>query len=251
MVLALIVPILLARSMYMTEIVAAQTIPFLLVVPVSALIFFISALAETGRTPFDLLEAESEIVAGFHVEYGGMKFGMFFLAEFISTLFMSGLFTTVYLGGYRFFGLETLGEGTEWPIGNLLGLIIFFVKMFVVYFVFVWIRGTLPRVRIDQMLNFNWKFLVPLSLVLVLVVALVDKVIPAGSSVYYRAGAQLAANLLIGYVTIEILRRVARRQRIATEAPPTPPSAFVAEAAEGHEHPEAAGHGAPVAQPAH
>lgn len=250
MVLALIVPILLARSMYMTEIVAAQTIPFILVVPISALIFFISALAETGRTPFDLLEAESEIVAGFHVEYGGMKFGMFFLAEFISTLFMSGLFATVYLGGYRFFGLETLGEGTAWPIGNLLGLVIFFVKMFAVYFVFVWIRGTLPRVRIDQMLNFNWKFLVPLSLVLVLVVALVDKVMPAGASDFYRAGAQLAANLLIGLVTIEILRRVARRQRIAAEAPPAPPSAFVTEVVDTHEHSEAPGHGTPIAQPA-
>ncbi len=251
MVLALIVPILLARSMYMTEIVAAQTVPFLLVVPISALIFFISALAETGRTPFDLLEAESEIVAGFHVEYSGMKFGMFFLAEFVNTLFMSALFTTIYLGGYRFFGLETVGAGTEWPIGNLLGLIIFFVKVFVIYFVFVWIRGTLPRVRIDQMLNFNWKFLVPLSLVLVLVVALVDKLIPSGASDYYRAGVQLAANLLIGYVTIEILRRVARRQRRVTEGPPSAPSGHAVEAAEAHEHLDAAAHGAPVAQPAH
>lgn len=225
MVLALIVPILLARSMYMTDIIDAQTVPFVLVVPLSALIFFISALAETGRTPFDLLEAESEIVAGFHVEYGGMKFGMFFLAEFISTLFMSGLFATVYLGGYRFFGLETLGEGTSFPIGNLLGLIVFFVKMFLVYFVFIWIRGTLPRVRIDQMLNLNWKFLVPLSLILVLVVALIDKLTPPGASEYYRAGLQLAGNLLIGFLAIEVLRRFARRRRIESEGEAPPPAA--------------------------
>jgi NADH-quinone oxidoreductase subunit H len=144
MILALLVPILLARSMSTVAIVDAQTIPYLLVAPMAALIFFISSLAETGRTPFDLLEAESEIVAGFHVEYGGMKFGMFFLAEFVSTLFMSGFFATVFLGGYRFFGLETLVLGDGWAIGNLFGLIIFFVKMFAVYFVYIWIRGTLP-----------------------------------------------------------------------------------------------------------
>lgn len=212
MVLALIVPILLARSMYMQEIIGAQTVPFILVVPLSAIIFFVSALAETGRTPFDLLEAESEIVAGFHVEYGGMKFGMFFLSEFISTLFMSGLFVTIFLGGWRFFGVERL-EG----VGRLLALIIFFVKMFAVYFVFIWVRGTLPRVRIDQMLDLNWKFLVPLSLVLVLVVAVVDKVIPAGAGVYYRAGVHLAANLLLGFFALEFVRRGARRARVAHE----------------------------------
>lgn len=213
MVLSLIIPILLARSMYMQELVRAQTVPFLLVAPLAALIFFISALAETGRTPFDLLEAESEIVAGFHVEYGGMKFGMFFLAEFISTLFMSGLFATIFLGGWRFFGLERME-----PYGRLLGLIVFFVKMFAVYFVFIWVRGTLPRVRIDQMLDLNWKFLVPLSLVLLLVVAVVDKLIPVGAGDYYRAGIHLVSNLVVGFIGLEFLRRRAAHQRAAYEA---------------------------------
>jgi NADH-quinone oxidoreductase subunit H len=212
MVLSLIVPILVAHSMSTQSIVAAQTVPFLIVVPLSAIIFFISALAETGRTPFDLLEAESEIVAGFHVEYGGMKFGMFFLAEFISTLFMSGLFATIFLGGWRFFGLEEHAT-----FGRLFGMLIFFVKMFAVYFVFIWIRGTLPRVRIDQMLDLNWKFLVPLSLVLVLVVAVVEKLIPAGAGPYYRAGILMISNLALGFITLEILRRNARRQREALE----------------------------------
>lgn len=217
MILALLVPIILAQSMSTVDIVHAQTVPYLLVVPLAALIFFISALAETGRTPFDLLEAESEIVAGFHVEYGGMKFGMFFLAEFVSTLFMSGFFATIFLGGYRFLGLETLVIGDGWAIGNLLGLVIFFVKMFLVYFIFIWIRGTLPRVRVDQILNFNWKFLVPLSLALVLVTVLLDKFLPVGTNEYARAGAHLLANVVLAFIAIEMLRSRARRQRQLAE----------------------------------
>ncbi len=213
MILALLVPILLARSMSTVDIVNAQTVPYLIVAPLAALIFFISSLAETGRTPFDLLEAESEIVAGFHVEYGGMKFGMFFLAEFVSTLFMSGFFATVFLGGYRLFGLETLVIGDGWVIGNLLGLIIFFVKMFAVYFVYIWIRGTLPRVRVDQILNFNWKFLVPVSLALVMMTAVLDKLLPDTFNDFARAGAHLLANIILAMITIEILRSYARRQR--------------------------------------
>lgn len=213
MILALLVPILLARSMSTVAIVEAQTVPFIFVVPLAAVIFMISALAETGRTPFDLLEAESEIVSGFHVEYGGMKFGMFFLAEFISTLFMSGFFATIFLGGYRFFGLENIVIGDGWAIGRLLGLVVFFVKMFMVYFVFIWIRASWPRVRVDQILNFNWKFLVPLSLVLVLTIAVLDKVIPADAGLYARSSILLLANLLIAMIAIEIMRIVARRNR--------------------------------------
>ncbi|HEX6387394.1 MAG TPA: complex I subunit 1 family protein, partial [Anaerolineae bacterium] len=115
MIIALLVPILLARSMSTVSLVEAQDIPFLFFVPLSALVFFVAALAETGRTPFDLLEAESEIVAGFHTEYSGMNFGLFMAAEYISALFMSALFVTAYLGGYRFFGLESvvLANGFE------------------------------------------------------------------------------------------------------------------------------------------
>lgn len=239
MILALLVPIILAQSMSTVDIVHAQTVPYLLVVPLAALIFFISALAETGRTPFDLLEAESEIVAGFHVEYGGMKFGMFFLAEFVSTLFMSGFFATIFLGGYRFFGLETLVIGDSWAIGNLLGLVIFFIKMFLIYFIFIWIRGTLPRVRVDQILNFNWKFLVPLSLALVLVTVLLDKFLPVGISEYGRAGAHLLANVVLAFLAVEVLRRRARRERQIAEGgvdgSTTGEDAHGHDAAHGHE----------------
>jgi NADH-quinone oxidoreductase subunit H len=190
-------------------------LPFILFAPISALIFYISSLAETGRTPFDLLEAESEIVAGFHIEYGGMKFGMFFLAEFVNTLFWAGMFVTLYLGGYRFFGLENWVSADGYPYGRLIGLLAFFAKTFFIYFVYDWIRGTLPRVRVDQILNYNWKFLVPLSLALVFLVAIVDKLIPEGTSVVGRMAIHLALNLAIAFVTVEWLRRRGRRNRLA------------------------------------
>ena len=215
MILALLVPIILARTMSTEGIIAAQTLPFILFAPISALIFYISTLAETGRSPFDLLEAESEIVAGFHVEYGGMKFGMFFLAEFVTTLFWAGMFVTLYLGGYRFFGLENWVSADGYPYGRLIGLIAFFLKTFFIYFIYDWIRGTLPRVRVDQILNFNWKFLVPLSLVLVFAVAIVDKLIPEGTGVVARMAIHLALNLLLALGTLQLLRRRGRQMREA------------------------------------
>ena len=127
---------------------------------------------DKAQTPFDLIEAESEIVSGFHIEYGGMKFGMFFLAEFVNTLFMSALFSTVFLGGWNipiinlilgFFGVTPI-DLNALAFGRVIGLVIFFTKTFSIYFVFIWIRATWPRVRVDQMLSFNWKFLVPISL---------------------------------------------------------------------------------------
>jgi NADH-quinone oxidoreductase subunit H len=227
MILSVLIPIVLARSMSTVTIIEAQVVPFILVVPLSALVFFISSLAETGRTPFDLLEAESEIVAGFHVEYGGMRFGMFFLAEFISTLFMSGLFATVYLGGWNlplvnliisWFGGAPIDFATM-AFGRVIALVIFFIKMFAVYFVFIWIRGTLPRFRIDQMLNFNWKFLVPLTIALIFTVAILDKVLDSMAvTAGVRALVHLASNLLVGWGTLEILRRRGRERRLAFEA---------------------------------
>lgn len=247
MILALLVPIILARTMSTVGIIDAQAIPFLFVVPLSALIFYVSALAETGRTPFDLLEAESEIVAGFHIEYGGMKYGMFMLAEFISTLFMSGLFATIYMGGYRFFGLETYVSADGYPYGRIVGLVAFFAKMFTVYFVFIWIRGTLPRVRVDQILSLNWKFLVPLSLVLIFAITIVDKLIPTGASPFVRMVILLAVNLLIAFGALELLRR--RGRRLRDESTGQGPSAG-SEVAEAHDVDLAHGE-LPEAAPAH
>lgn len=209
MVMALLIPILLAGSMSTQTLVEAQSVWFILVVPLSAVIFLISALAELGRTPFDLLEAESEIVAGYHIEYSGMKFAMFFLAEFVNSLFMAALFTTIYLGGWRGPGAE------EYP---LLGLVYFFAKTMLVYFVFIWIRGTLPRVRIDQLLNFNWKFLVPLVLALIMVVAVVQKAIPEGTNEWVRAGLLFLTNIFMAIIALDLVRRFARRRRSEVKA---------------------------------
>jgi NADH-quinone oxidoreductase subunit H len=209
MVMALIIPVLLAGTMSTQGIVESQSVWYVLVVPLSAIIFLISALAELGQTPFDLLEADSEIVAGYHIEYSGMKFAMFFLAEFINALFMGALFTTIYLGGWR-------GPGAEqYPI---LGLVYFLAKTFFMYFVFVWIRGTLPRVRIDQLLNFNWKFLVPITLSLILVVAVVVKLLPQDINPWAEAAVLFAVNVLFALIILEILRRQGRRRRLEQEA---------------------------------
>lgn len=245
MLLALLVPVILARTMSTKGIIDAQAIPFLLYAPLSALIFYISALAETGRTPFDLLEAESEIVAGFHIEYSGMKFGMFFLAEFLGTLFMSALFVTLYLGGYRFFGLENWVSAGGYPFGRLFGLIFFFTKTFILYFVFVWVRGTLPRIRVDQLLDYNWKFLVPLSLVLIFLVAIVDKLIPEGTGQFMRMAIHLAVNVILGLGTLEALRRYGQRNKMATNSgAASPPAAGHGDHAPTGQGPS--GHGEPV-----
>lgn len=187
MVLALLVPVLLARTMGVNSIVQSQSVWFILVAPVAALIFLITSQAELGRAPFDLLEAESEIVAGFQVEYSGLKFGMFFVGEFLHAFTVSLLMATLFLGGWR-------GPFAEqWP---LLGVFYLFLKASVVYFIVVLMRIALPRFRIDQMLNFNWKVLTPLALVLLMVTAVVEKILSS-------AGWGLASNTL-PYVLVHL-----------------------------------------------
>lgn len=172
MVLAVLVPVMLSGTMSLQGIVEQQHIWYIFIVPISALIFFTSNLAETGRSPFDLIEAESELVAGYNIEYTGMKFGMFQAAEFVHSYTAGALFTVLFLGGWR-------GPGAELPgvAGALLGFVYFFAKSMIMYLILMQVRFTVPRLRIDQMMNFNWKFLVPLSLVNVLGVAFVQKLI--------------------------------------------------------------------------
>jgi NADH-quinone oxidoreductase subunit H len=196
---------MLAGSMGTVAIVEAQRpMPFLILAPVPALLFFISSLAENGRAPFDLLEAESEIATGFNIEYSGLMFGMFFVAEFLHAFTVGALTTTVFLGGW-------LGPGVDrYPI---LGLVYFFGKSLVVWFVVIWVRMSLPRIRIDQMLDFNWKFLTPLSLAIVVVFAIADKLTPAAT--VGRTLVLLAANGLLLAGTVLWLWVYARIQRRA------------------------------------
>lgn len=150
-ILSIIGVVMLSGSLSMNQIVLAQNVPFILLQPLGFLLFFIGACAEINRSPFDLLEADSELTAGFHTEYSGMKFAMFYLVEYAEALAMSAIITTLFLGGWR---------------GPLLPPWLWFlIKVVAVFFVMVWTRTTLPRVRIDQLMAFAWKFLFPLALI--------------------------------------------------------------------------------------
>jgi NADH-quinone oxidoreductase subunit H len=154
--LALVPVVMHARSFSLVDIVRAQAhYPFILVQPISFVIFFISAVAETKRIPFDLPEAENELGAGYHTEYSGMRFGLFFLGEYVNLIVLGGLIAVFFLGGWR---------------GPVLPPVVWFlVKVFVVTLVMIWIRGTLPRLRYDQLMHLGWKVLVPVALVNIMV----------------------------------------------------------------------------------
>ena len=198
MVLALLIPTLLAGSMGVTSIVAAQNVWFIVLAPIATLIFLITSMAEVGRAPFDLLEAESEIVAGFHTEYSGMKFGMFYVGEFLHVFTIGALIATFFLGGWRGPGAET------YPI---LGFFYFYGKAFLGYFIITWIRLSLPRIRIDHMLAFSWKFLTPVILIVLMVTALLTKMME-GANTWAFAFVMLATNIFIGWIVVLILKRV-------------------------------------------
>jgi NADH-quinone oxidoreductase subunit H len=168
LVLAAASVVLIAGSMSMHRIVEAQTIPFILLQPLGFIIFFLAGCAEINRSPFDLMEADSEIVAGFHTEYSGMKFAMFYLVEYAEALAMSAIITTLFLGGWK-------------PALPGLAWLVFLIKVFAVFFVMIWTRATLPRVRIDQLMAFSWKFLLPLGLINLFLTAIEVLVLPPGS----------------------------------------------------------------------
>jgi NADH-quinone oxidoreductase subunit H len=156
--LSIVGTLLLAGTMSLNGIVLAQDIPFILVQPLGFLIFFIAGCAEINRSPFDLMEADSELVAGFHTEYSGMKFAMFYLVEYAEAIAISAIITTLFLGGWR---------------GPLLpDWLWFIVKTLIVFFLMVWTRATFPRVRIDQLMSLAWKFLFPLALVNLFITAI-------------------------------------------------------------------------------
>ncbi len=167
--LSFVAVFLAAGSMSTSAIVDAQQSRwFIAVVPVSFLIYVVSMVGETNRAPFDLAEAEGELVGGFHTEYSSLKFAMFFLAEYINLVTVSALATTLFLGGWRApwpISLWSQANSGWWPV------LWFFGKLLAFVFVFIWMRGTLPRLRYDQFMKLGWQFLIPVSLVWIVAVA--------------------------------------------------------------------------------
>jgi NADH-quinone oxidoreductase subunit H len=154
--------ILMVGSFKLTDIVAAQSrVWYIWVQPLAFILYIICATAETNRTPFDLPEAESELVAGFHTEYSGMRFALFFLAEYTNMFIVSAVAAVLFLGGWR------------GPI--LPGIFWFLIKVYALIFLIMWFRWTFPRVRFDQLITFAWKILIPLAFVNLLITALVLK----------------------------------------------------------------------------
>jgi NADH-quinone oxidoreductase subunit H len=222
MVMILLVPVLLARSMSLQTIIGAQSgVWFIILAPLATLIFLITAIAELGRAPFDLNEAESEIVAGFHIEYTGMKFGLFYAGELLHALTMGALLAVFFLGGWR---------GPFVDQAPILGVFYLLIKAMFIYWVIMWVKYTVPRVRIDHMLDFNWKFLTPLAIALVLITAITDKLLGQPGTPVYILG-MLGMNILVAWVTISLLRTYARIERRRVGEPRPVASAELAKAA--------------------
>jgi len=196
--LALVAVFLYAGSMSTSEIVAAQdNLWFGLILAPSFVIYVISMIGETNRAPFDLPEAEGELVGGFHTEYSSLKFALFFLAEYINMATVSALATTLFLGGWHApFWIDEFWAGANegyWPFAWFMGKVLFFI------FIFIWLRGSLPRLRYDQFMHFGWKRLIPISLLWIVAVAAIRTINLNGGfdRSYLFAGAGVGAALLI------------------------------------------------------
>jgi NADH-quinone oxidoreductase subunit H len=217
MVIILLIPTILADTMSVQGITQAQSgIWFAILSPLGFIIFFISAIAELGRSPFDLIEAESELTAGFNVEYSGMKFGWFYASELLHAFTFGGFMAVLFFGGYGgFFGLEKVA-GFGWLTNPFVESAVFLAKAMFGYWAIMWVKYSMPRVRIDHMLAFNWKFLVPLSLVVLVTTAIMHKLLIVLPTWQYAVG-MFASNVVIISVTVEILRAYGRKQRKAEE----------------------------------
>jgi len=211
MLTMLLIPTIFARSMGMGAITEAQgEIWYVFLAPLAALIFLIAAIAELGRAPFDMAEGESELVSGYNIEYSGMKFGMFYAGELLHAFTFGGFWSILFFGGYRFFGLE--------QVNPLLAIAVLIFKAMLGYWIIMWIKYTLLRIRIDHMLAFNWKFLTPLAFVLLMVTAFMHTLLRGTSTWLYVSGMFLS-NVVLAWVALEIARTTSRREREKVEGP--------------------------------
>jgi len=193
--LSLVSVFIYSGSMSTSDIVAAQDQWwFAVVLFPSFVIYAISMVGETNRAPFDLAEAEGELVGGFHTEYSSLKFALFFLAEYVNIVGVSALATTLFLGGYH--APPGLGFTEGW-LGGWFTAIWFFIKVAGFFFIFVWLRGTLPRMRYDQFMQFGWKVLIPVSLFWIMVVATLRVLSQQGTS---RVGILIFSGIVVALV---------------------------------------------------
>ena len=211
--LSFVAVILLAGSMNMIQIVEAQkNVWFAVLQPTGAVIFLIATLAELNRAPFDMPEAEQELTAGYHVEYSGMKFALFFMAEYTKMIAISAISATIFFGGYREFWFlkDTFLSVDRFA---LLGPVYMFLKIIVLLFGMIWARATLPRIRYDRLMSFGWKAMLPLSLSVVLVSAV-------GIALAYINPLYIwfipIVSIFLGFLTIGLVDRSLRRKVYAT-----------------------------------
>ncbi len=214
MVLSLLTVVMFTGTMNISEIVLWQRqedLPLVLLLPLTAFTFTFAATAELNRTPIDIAEAESEIVAGYHTEYSGMRFGLFYAVELLNTLTVSAFIATFFFGGWWLWGLD------RW----LPPWLILFAKASVFYFLFIWLRGTLPRFRLDQLMAFGWKFLAPTGLAF-LVVAAVERTLLIETEWDTTLALPIMAVLNLG-ITAGLgglyARRMSRSDALRAEAP--------------------------------
>ena len=212
-VLSLLGVVIVAGSMSLGDIVGAQTVPFLLVQPMAMFVFLAGMSAELNRTPFDVAEAESEIIAGYHTEYSGIKFALIFAAETGAMIVVSATICTLFLGGW------------SGPFPSYLGWLWFLLKTLLIIFVFIWIRATYPRLRVDQIMAFSWKFLLPLSLINLAATATEVYFLRgpdgalSGGDLWLMAGINIVLTVVCVFVFGDLVRIRSHRGRRSAGAP--------------------------------
>jgi len=203
--LSFVIAIILANSMDLTDIVKEQSgLWFVLIQPVGAVIFWIATIAEVNRAPFDMPEAEQELTAGYHSEYSGMKFALFFMAEYQKMIVVSAILATLYFGGY----LGPFVDKFPW-----LGPIYMIIKIVILLGVLIWVRATWPRIRYDRLMAFGWKILLPLSLAITFITAtgiLLQQELH--NDWYFRAIPFVS--ILVGLFTVVMVYRELRRKAL-------------------------------------
>jgi len=204
MLTTMLIPTIFAESMGIGTITQKQDVWFVFLAPLAALIFLIAAIAELGRAPFDMGEAESELVSGYNIEYSGMKFGMFYAGELLHAFTFGGFWAILFFGGYRFFGLE--------QVSPFLAIAVILFKALIGYWVIMWVKYTVLRIRIDHMLAFNWKFLTPVAFTLLMVTAFMNTLL-RGTPTWLYVLVMFLSNVLVAWIALEMARSYSRKER--------------------------------------